>query len=108
MGAALVRASVSIDPAAHALETRPVAAASSLSTSLVSVKNGATRVQETCTEDAAPRGRRDISIRLRGAARARRVAGRRGLRSAPEGAARGPGGLLLGRRPEVVCVIPFL
>merc|ERR1711924_27980 len=59
--------------------------------------------QETHPADAAFVGWRDISLRLRGAARFDGFAGRCGLRSAPEGAARGPGGLL-GR--EVVCVIP--
>ena len=45
--AALVRASVSIDAAAHALEARPVAAAASFSSCVVAVEDRATRVQET-------------------------------------------------------------
>ena len=57
------------------------------------------RPSRSLYEGRTSRGRGARYLRLRGAARARRVAGRRGLRRAPEGAARGPGGLR-GRRPK--------
>merc|ERR1711871_1577252 len=94
--AAPVGPSVVVDSYADSVEAGPVAAAASFSSCLVSVEDRAQGRQEACTKDAAFVGWRDISLRLRGAARARRVAGRRGLRRAAKGAARGPGGLHLG------------
>merc|ERR1712205_94405 len=85
--AALVGPSVSLDAAAHFTKAGPVAAAAALPTRLVAVEDRAQGRQEACTKDAAFVGRRDISLRLRGAARASGMFGRRLLWSAPEGAA---------------------